>query len=124
MRTDDMEMWKRKFPKLYSKLGGFEIGSDGWFDILYDLSEKLEQLINKLEREGGEAEDDLPRAIQVKEKFGSLRFYMSHATDEMHKLIEHAENVSCSTCIKCGKKGKITNTNGWYLSLCKEHNKE
>lgn len=47
-----------------------------------------------------------PAASQVKEKFGTLRFYMDYATDEMYKLIEEAEAKSAITCELCGAFGE------------------
>lgn len=116
---------KREFPKLYKNLGYFEIGHDGWFDLLYKLSAKLEKLINQYEREGKEDEFDLgsPHADQVKEKFGTLRFYMSHGTKEMQELINEAEDASSKICIVCGRKGKIRNER-WVSALCEQHYRE
>ena len=67
--------------------------NDGWFDIIWDLSSKLEPLIQKFIDENPTAEVH-PRASQVKEKFGGLRFYMTHASDEIRELIGEAEALS------------------------------
>lgn len=48
----------------------------------------------------------IPRASQVKEKYGSLRFYMTCATNEMSDLIYQAEEESENTCETCGALGK------------------
>lgn len=47
------------------------------------------------------------RASQVKEKFGTLRFYMTSQTPEMDKIIEKACRKSAKTCEECGKPGKV-----------------
>jgi hypothetical protein len=62
-------------------------------------------------------EECYPRASQVKEKFGTLRFYMISETDEMSKLISEAEAKSAITCEFCGEPGELRNT-GWYITLC------
>jgi hypothetical protein len=97
---------------------GFEVG-DGWGRILEDLSYKLEELIQKLP----EDEREFYRAVQVKEKFGSLRFYMFTETDEMSELIREAEEKSAETCEVCGVPAKIKKTNGWMKCICEKCDK-
>lgn len=57
------------------------------------------------------------RASQVKEKFGTLRFYMTGQTPEMDTIINEAERKSAVTCEACGKKGKIRG-HGWLSTRC------
>lgn len=90
---------------------------DGWFSLIYDLSYKLEKEIEKL------PEDERPIATQIKEKFGTLRFYMSSETDEMSKLIEQAELKSATICEKCGDFGELRQ-DGWWKVLCDTHDME
>jgi hypothetical protein len=75
---------------------------DGWFDLIWDLSSKLEPLIQKFIDENQDTEL-YPKAFQVKEKFGGLRFYMTCGTDEISDLISEAEALSLKTCEECGK---------------------
>lgn len=88
----------------------FECG-DGWYQLLKDLSAKLEEEIAKQKNP-----DDF-FAVQVKEKFGGLRFYMSSETEEMSKFIDEAEKVADVTCEICGKPGTLR-TEGWMRTLC------
>ena len=90
--------------------------NDGWFDIIWDLSSKLEPLLQKFHDEYPDIESP-PRASQVKEKFGGLRFYMTTASDEMYDLIAEAESLSYKTCETCGKPGEERG-NGWIRTLC------
>jgi len=100
------------YPRLYRDLGadpknscmafGFECG-DGWFDIINRLSAKLEPL--------GVI------ASQVKEKYGTLRFYVHSATDEAWDLIDEAELESSVTCEVCGEEGE-TRDDGWVSTMC------
>ena len=58
-----------------------------------------------------------PRASQVKEKYGTLRFYMTSGTDEMYAITDKAEIQSSTTCETCGRPGK-TRGQGWYYTRC------
>lgn len=98
---------------------GFEVG-DGWEPIIREAAEKLEPLIKKYNEETNE-KDYLPRASQIKEKFGTLRFYMTCTTDEMDKITNEAENKSEVTCEQCGEKGELATTGGWLMTRCKKH---
>lgn len=60
-----------------------------------------------------------PHASQVKEKYGTLCFYMTSGTDEMYNLIYEAEAMSAYICETCGKAGKVRN-GGWVVTLCDE----
>jgi hypothetical protein len=60
------------------------------------------------------------RAMQVKEKYGSLTFYMIGATSEMCDLIDKAELISLMLCEQCGEPGE-TRGEGWIYVACDEH---
>jgi len=112
------------FPNLYKNYGGdprytcmawgFSCG-DGWFNILKELSEKLEPL-------GVVAE-------QVKEKFGGLRFYVGAVNkdvwDEVANYIREAEARSVETCERCGESGENRGgLYGWITTLCEKCDEE
>jgi hypothetical protein len=171
----------KEFPNLYADRNasmqqtcmcwGFEI-DDGWFQIIYNLSAKLEKLIVEYKQQfkdeitctfcsRKEAEhtkyytftedgntmiaiEDIvkhtsenptpsekifecekydpsfPRASQVKEKYGGLRFYMTSATDEMQEAIDEAESQCSGLCEECGKAGEACVDGGWYRTLCED----
>ena len=123
MKKEYDEKLCKDFPNLYRKRNcspmescmyfGFEHG-DGWFQIIYDLSGKLEKLILQLP----ENEREQYYASQVKEKLGTLRFYMSTETDEMEEAIREAEDLTEKTCEWCSKEGELRNENYWYITLC------
>ena len=62
----------------------------------------------------------VPVAVQVKEKFGGLRFYVHAATDKHYDYISFAESMSYRTCEECGAPGKRY-TDGWHRVLCDVH---
>ena len=89
---------------------------DGWFDLIWDLSSKLEPLIQKCIDE--EQDTELyPKAFQVKEKFGGLRFYMTCGSREIFDLINETEVLSHKICEECGKPGE-ERVGGWIHTLC------
>ena len=92
---------------------GMECG-DGWYELIFELSKSLEKLILELP----EKEREHYYAMQVKEKFGSLRFYVSYGTDEMFTLIDEAETRSESICEVCGKPGIMRKDYGWIYTSC------
>jgi len=164
----------RAFPLLYgdrhgskqstAMCWGFSCG-DGWYDTIWELSEKLEPVIKKFVDENPnlecsncgckkdrhyayktrypgkclsihanpESEEEPPgnyyacfcdsyvschpRAAQVKEKFGSLRFYMTSGNDEIYDLIDEAEAKSRVTCEECGEPGE-EKPMSWIRTLC------
>jgi len=58
------------------------------------------------------------RITQIKEKFGSLRWYDFGCTEKMHReIIPKYEQLSARTCIKCGKPATRI-TLGWISPYC------
>jgi hypothetical protein len=57
-------------------------------------------------------------AVQVKEKFGGLRFYTSGNDDMVEGMIHMAEDLSYMTCEVCGQPGMMCNKGGWLKTLC------
>lgn len=84
---------------------------DGWEPLIRDLSEQIETY-------NRDNPNNLVIALQVKEKFGGLRFYVSGAPDWIHDAIDEAENKSETICELCGKPGKTRSDLGWILTLC------
>lgn len=95
---------------------GFCCGN-GWFDLINELSQQIEAIANQQKKDGG-ADDDLPCVVQVKEKFGGLRFYMRNQNDEISTLIEQAEAKSHRVCERCGQPGATYSDDGWYRTEC------
>lgn len=57
----------------------------------------------------------------IKEKYGSLRWYDSGATEKMYKTIGKYENLSIKKCVVCGEPGEIDNDRYWLEPLCIKH---
>ena len=115
---------------------GFECG-DGWFNILDQLMGNIQHHIYWKERQrevairfnskaaSGEMRE-VPEEIsqvtvdQVKEKFGTLRFYYTGGDDYIDGLVSMAESMSGVTCETCGNPGKSTG-GGWIKTVCEAH---
>ena len=60
---------------------------------------------------------------QVKEKFGTLRFYYTGGDEYIDGLVSMAESMSAVTCETCGNPGEQTR-GGWIKTICKPCTKE
>jgi hypothetical protein len=115
---------------------GFECG-DGWFNILDQLMGNIQHHIDWKERqrevairfnskaasgEMREVPEEIPQVTvdQVKEKFGTLRFYYTGGDDYIDGLVSMAESMSSVTCETCGNPGKSTG-GGWIKTVCEAH---
>ena len=113
MNEKNTEYLHKACPLLYVNKRGFEHG-DGWFELIKECSLELESYINSLPL------DERPRfaVLQVKEKFGTLRFYLSGYSHVTERVIGVAEKKSAITCEKCGKPGRLHTEFGWYTTMC------
>lgn len=97
---------------------GIECG-DGWYQLLDVLCRNIQHHIDWKSKSLGpeESEDLQPVAMQVKEKFGGLRFYCSGGDDTTEGMIRFAESFSFKVCESCGNAGSKHGT-GWIFTLC------
>jgi hypothetical protein len=94
---------------------GFECG-DGWYKILEQLISHIDHYLNHKYK--GEQTDF--EIVQIKEKFGGLRFYVHNADDVIHELIRFTENLSYRTCEYCGSNQNVMRSKGWIVTACKD----
>lgn len=113
---------------------GFDVG-DGWYPLVYQLSKFI---TSQVENEKSRAkydkkpQEDIEKisvvAEQVKEKYGTLRYYwrgvgLSRATEErIEGAVSFAEWMSAYICEDCGNPGE-TRGGGWLRTLCNRHAK-
>lgn len=93
------------------KLFGNECGP-GWWPL-------IEPLVLEVQRVGG-------HITQIKEKFGTLRFYFvapEAEYDRIDDLVHEAEYASSMTCEECGAEA-TTHHQGWWKTLCVKHAEE
>ena len=87
----------KDFPEMYSDCFDYDFSiGEGWYKIVYKLTEEINRI------------DKNVKVLQVKEKFGELRFYISipneKTVDEIYTLIKKAVDESSKTCEFCGTK--------------------
>ena len=101
-----------------------------WDDVIYECSIKIEQLIN--DHKDKIPVEERPYVVQVKEKFGGLRFYTNgyheSINEPMNKIIGDAEDKVRRICSKCDSleaepRSKFSDhpeqSFGWTYTLCK-----
>lgn len=123
MREDLDQALVKDFPNLYRDRNGnmrttamcWGFPNDGWEPLLREASAKIEALILAY------PEDQRPnfRALQVKEKFGTLRFYI-RGDSQMQAIANEAERKSSSVCEECGAPG-VLREGSWIRTTCDEH---
>lgn len=111
----------QKYPNLYrgrhsktvhTLMGrGFECG-DGWYTLIDVVSE----LLTKHSPE--------TYAVQVKEKFGGLRFYHNGRDDYTFGIEMTAGTLSSYICEICGAPGILHDNDGWWSTRCDKHASE
>lgn len=111
MKQEHTTALKEECPILYGSNKYFDCG-DGWFPLLRELSRHIEEYNRK---EVGEGRHVV--VMQVKEKFGGLRFYVNSSTTNIDRLIAEAEDRSFKVCETCGEDGELRKE-GWWKTLC------
>lgn len=113
--------------------------SNGWYQIINNLCANIQNHIDwshksnawdlKWNQEHPEeprpVRDIVPQVVvdQVKEKFGTLRFYYSGGDDTIDGMVRMAESMSAVMCEECGNPG-TQNSRGWIKTLCETHRQE
>ena len=149
MREELDEYLCKTYPKMFEQrhmsemvtcmCWGFACG-DGWFNIIEQLCGNIQHHIDWKEKqhnwsvEWNKEHPDEPREIselvpqvvvtQVKEKFGTLRFYYDGGDDYISGMVTMAESMSGVTCEACGASAKTSGVDpekgitGWVHTTC------
>jgi hypothetical protein len=130
MKQELDEYLCKVFPKIFAERNlpmqetamcwGFDCG-DGWFNIINQLCQNIQHHIDWKNKE----KEVVAQVVvsQVKEKYGTLRFYYSGGDDTIDGMVSMAESISGVTCETCGDVGISTNE-GWIKVLCETHREE
>jgi len=92
--------------------------NDGWYFIIDELCDFIQGYIDCRNRLDDETFPQL-EATQVKEKFGSLRFYYIGGDDTLQGAVHFVENLTNCICEDCGSTEDVKQTKGWIITLCK-----
>lgn len=124
MKNEDLEnsletetSWQQELNAKRLKTKGWYgcIAPDGWKDIVLKADEMLAFI------------DPDYEIHQIKEKFGTLRYYFgttkTGVEDDIMRAIERwAESASASTCESCGKYGELRTETYYIVTLCDDCN--
>jgi hypothetical protein len=96
---------------------GWPAVDDGWRDL---LERACARILAAVRLDGGSF-----RVTQVKEKFGTLRFYWEgslspETATRVEEAIDLAEARSTTTCEVCGEPG-VLRAGGWMQTRCDAH---
>jgi len=137
MRKELQDRLFKKYPKIFKQKDmtmqetamcwGIACG-DGWYDLIDELCGEIQNRVKNINRSRQHKIKNSPKtlipvcvekficeAVQVKEKWGSLRFYIYGGDDFIQGSISLAESLSHKLCAQCGLKKEKTDTN---RSLC------
>ena len=95
---------------------GYPDCEEGWRDLLERACDRIEAAV-----EGGAF-----RVLQIKEKYGTLRFYWDgelspEAETKVEEAIALAYVRSACTCEICGAEGRLYSRGGWLATACAQH---
>lgn len=129
MNNDLDKMLCSRYPKMFTERGGYhndtDLGwgiacDDGWFDLIDTLCDSIQSYIDNKSKYTPDVSQ--VEITQIKEKFGTLRFYANGGDDVTDGMIWFAESMSGKICEVCGTPGK-RRSGGWIRTLCDEHAK-
>jgi Calcineurin-like phosphoesterase len=97
---------------------GYPNCEEGWRDLLERACDRIEVALGR----------GVFKVLQIKEKFGTLRFYWSgdlslEAEAKVEEAIALAQARSACTCEICGAEGRLYSRGGWRATACAKHAK-
>lgn len=101
---------------------------DGWFSLLDTLCSTVQHHLDWRNCEGkyehlaehrSKLQTRVPQLVaeQIKEKFGTLRFYCRGGDEYTRGVITMAEAMTHKTCENCGNVGEYRH-HGWVATRC------
>ena len=106
-----------------AKAGNFDLFEENMKDTV-NLEYKEKRLAEIVAGDFRKVPESIPQVTldQVKEKFGTLRFYYTGGDDEISGMVRMAESMSGVTCEECGNPGERRGS-GWIYTACDTHTK-
>lgn len=115
--TDGVGYWPGtpdKIPEYDYEYTSFDLIPEGWRKAFG--MEMCQEIEDALEADG--IQDDY-YPVQIKEKYGTLRWYGNFTTEKLEKILRKYENLSEKTCIICGAPATKYTIN-WISPYCDE----
>lgn len=96
---------------------GYPECNEGWRDLIERACVKIENALDN---------GVTFQIVQIKEKYGTLRFYWSsrlpsETEAKVREVVSLAEARSACTCEICGAEGRLYNRGGWFATACSVH---
>lgn len=113
MEVFDNQVLLALHPALLRDIDTIDCG-DGWFGL-------LDALCTRLQFHTDHGDGPQVRVVQVKEKFGTLRFYVDDADRFQRGMIDLAQALSARTCEVCGAPGQVNSRGGAFAARCLVH---
>ena len=112
--------WAIKYNEMaaQAKAGNFELFEEDMKALPND-EYKEKRLAEIVAGDFRQVPESIPQVTldQVKEKFGTLRFYYSGGDDYIHGMVSFAESLTGVTCESCGNVGERRG-GGWVHTYC------
>lgn len=105
------ELRQRLYPKFADGFFPDIACGAGWYGLIEELDRKITEL------------DENYKICQIKQKYGSLRYYVEHSTDSIELIdqieeLTHAyEDKSLTVCEICGSAGKEGSIKGYEWAV-------
>lgn len=116
-----------KYPKIFQQYEGnpYEVNwygvPEGWLSVIDKLCGSIQSYVDNttIYEDGGKRHTPQPVCIQMKEKYGGLRFYVDNSDERVEGMIRMAEYICDNTCEGCGSEKDLGVTRGWISVLCR-----
>jgi hypothetical protein len=122
---DKQREYARKYNEMatQAKAGNFDLFEETMKDSI-DPAYKEKRLAEIVAGDFRQVPESIPQVTldQVKEKFGTLRFYYTGGDDVIDGMVRMAESMSGVTCEECGNPGERRG-GGWIYTACNAHTK-
>ena len=122
---DKQREYARKYNEMatQAKAGNFDLFEETMKDSI-DPAYKEKRLAEIVAGDFRQVPDAIPQVTldQVKEKFGTLRFYYTGGDEYISGMVTMAEAMSGVTCEECGDPGERRG-GGWIYTACDLHTK-
>lgn len=96
---------------------------EGWRKSFGEnLCKEIKEALDKIDEVHSHKVSSNYRILQIKEKYGRLRWYTNWSTKELDDIIYKYEDISIRTCIDCGEPATKITLN-WISPYCEDCSK-